>query len=423
MYRKFNLTKILLLLMFSCPFVNSVFGQIFLTGEIRPRTEFRNGFKTLNTATSIPALFVEQRTRLNFAYAKEKLEFNVVLQDVRTWGATAQIYKTDPSLINLYQAYALYHFNKKFAMKIGRQVLSYDNERFFGELDWAQQGRSHDLLKFSYQDSLGFTIDAGLAFNQNIGAEPNKLSSAFYSGTANYKTLQYIWLHKSFKNSKLSFLAVNDGRQKPDSTTAFKQTLGLFAEQKAGGLTLQEEAYYQLGKTSALKNVSAFMLAFNASFRKIFASPTLGVDYLSGTEASSTKENAFDPTFGTNHKFYGYLDYFYVGNGFGQLGRTTGLVDLYLNTKFKTGSKSMVLINVHQFNSPVALYAGSTKLNSSLGQEIDVVYNLNIHSAINLKVGYSQLFSTKGTEAIKGAISKGPNQWAWTMITFSPKFI
>jgi hypothetical protein len=266
-------------------------------------------------------------------------------------------------------------------------------------------------------------MDAGAGFNQNIGVEPTKLSSTFYSGTANYKTMQYVWLHKSFKNAKLSILFVNDGRQNLDSTTAFKQTLGLFAEQKTGGLTVQEEAYYQTGKTTTSKSVSAFLLAFNASLPKVFASPVLGIDYLSGTKASSTRENAFDPTFGTNHKFYGYMDYFYVGNGFGQSGRTTGLVDLYLNTKFKTGAKSAVLINLHQFNSPVDVYLGTTKLNSSLGQEVDVVYNLNIYPTVNLKLGYSQLFSTKAMEAIKGTVNKGPNQWAWTMLTFSPTFL
>ncbi|HET8829302.1 MAG TPA: alginate export family protein [Pelobium sp.] len=402
---------------------HNVFGQFSLSGEIRPRAEFRNGFKTINTSASSPAFFVEQRTRLNFGYGKDKLTFKVSLQDVRTWGVTAQVYKTDPSLINLYEAYAEYHFNKKLSFKIGRQSLSYDNERFLGGLDWIQQGRSHDLLKLSYQDSLGFAIDAGVAFNQNIGLEPTKLSSTFYNGTANYKTMQYVWLHKRFKSAKLSFLFVNDGRQKLDSTTAFKQTLGLFAEQKVGQITLQEEGYYQIGKTVNSTDVSAFLLAFSASLPKVFASPVLGVDYLSGTKGSSIKENAFDPTFGTNHKFYGYMDYFYVGNGFGQSGKTTGLIDFYLNTKFKTGAKSMVLINLHQFNSPVDIYSETTKVSSSLGQEIDAVYNLNIYPNVNLKLGYSHLFSAKSMEAIKGAVNSGPNQWAWTMITFSPTFI
>lgn len=423
MYRKFNSRVALFAILLSGCVANATYAQFSLSGEIRPRAEFRNGFKTLNTATSSPAFFVEQRTRLNFGYTKEKLSFKVSLQDIRTWGNTGQIYKTDPSLINLFEAYGEYRFDKRWAMKIGRQALSYDNERFLGTLDWAQQSRSHDVAKFTYKDSLGFAMDAGVAFNQNIGVEPSKLSSTFYSGTANYKTMQYLWLHKDYKGGKLSFLFLNDGRQKTDSTTAFKQTFGLYAEQKAGPLALHEEAFYQTGKTATSKDVDAFLLSFSAALPKAFASPELGADYLSGTKSSSTKENAFDPAFGTNHKFYGFMDYFYVGNGFGQGGKTTGLVDIYLNTKFKTGEKSLILLNLHQFNTPVDVFAGTAKLSSSLGQEIDAVYNVNIYPSVNFKVGYSHLFSSKTMDAIKGLTNKGPNQWAWTMITFSPTFL
>ncbi len=423
MYRKFKLPRIFLIFLISGLTVNTAKAQFSLSGEIRPRAEFRNGFKTLNTSSSSPAFFVEQRTRLNFGYTKEKLSFKVSVQDIRTWGATAQIYKSDPALFNVFEAYGEYRFDKKWSMKIGRQGLNYDNERFLGVLDWAQQSRSHDVLKFTYKDSLGFTMDAGAAFNQNIGVEPTKLNSTFYNGTANYKTMQYLWMHKDYKGGKLSFLFLNDGRQKADSTTAFKQTFGLYAEQKVGQLALHEEAFYQTGKTTASKDVSAYLLSFSVALPKAFASPELGADYLSGTKSTSTKENAFDPAFGTNHKFYGYMDYFYVGNGFGQGGRTTGLIDIYLNTKFKTGKKSLILLNIHQFNTPVDVFAGTTKLSSSLGQEVDAVYNLNVYPGVNFKVGYSHLFSTKTMDAIKGVTNKGPNNWAWSMITFSPTFL
>ena len=423
MYRKLNLLNVAALFCAIAFCSSESYAQFSLTGELRPRAEFRNGFKTLNTAESSPALFVEQRTRLNFGYIKDKMSFKVSVQDVRMWGNTAQSYKTDPSLLNLFEAYGVYRFDKKWAVKIGRQVLAYDNERFLGGLDWAQQGRSHDLVKFSYADSLGFSMDAGVAFNQNVGVEPSKLSSTFYNGTANYKTMQYLWLHKEYKGGKISLVVLNDGRQKVDTTTAYKQTMGLYAEQKAGAVALHEEAYYQTGKTAASADVSAYLFAFSAALPQAFASPELGVDYLSGTKAGSLKEGSFEPTFGTNHKFYGFMDYFYVGNAHGQGGKTAGLIDIYLNTKFKTGAKSMILFNLHQFNAPVDVYSGTTKLSSSLGQEADIIYNLNLYPGVNFKVGYSQLFSTKTMEAVKGTIRKGVNQWAWSMITFSPTFL
>lgn len=424
MYRKFKSINKLAVIGIATLYGRQAAAQLNISAELRPRAEFRNGFKTLNTSATSAASLVEQRSRLNFGYVKDKLSLKISLQDVRIWGNTTQVYKSDPSLTNIFEAYGEYRFSKRLAMKIGRQQLSYDNERFLGALDWAQQGRSHDLAKFTYADSSGFSAHAGAGFNQNVGTELTKLSSTFYNGTANYKTMQYLWLHKDYSGGKISFLFLNDGRQKPDSTTAFKQTLGLYAEQNAGALKFHEETYYQTGKASTSKDVSAYLLSFSAALPKAFAAPELGSDYLSGTKSNSTKENAFDPTFGTNHKFYGFMDYFYVGNGFGQSGRTTGLIDIYLNTKIKAGKKSSIFVNLHQFNSPVDVFSGQDKLNSSLGQEVDLVYNLNLDSSVNFKMGYSQLFSTKTMEAVKAIVNqKGPNQWAWAMLTFSPTLL
>ena len=112
-----------------------------------------------------------------------------------------------------------------------------------------------------------------------------------------------------------------------------------------------------------------------------------------------------------------------MGNGFGQGGKTSGLIDVYLNTKFKIGAKSLILLKIHQFNMPVDVFAGIKKLSSSLGQELDAVYNLNISPGVNFKLSYSQLFATSTMQAVKGKTKKGPNQWDWTMITFSPTFI
>jgi hypothetical protein len=36
-----------------------------------------------------------------------------------------------------------------FSMKLGRQEVIYDNSRIFGNVDWAQQGRSHDHGSFT----------------------------------------------------------------------------------------------------------------------------------------------------------------------------------------------------------------------------------------------------------------------------------
>ncbi len=88
--------KLILFALFGV-FSHAAFAQFTVTGEVRPRFEYRNGFKTLRPENDFtPASFIEQRTRVYFNYQKEKLKLHIALQDVRMWGNHNQIYKGDP---------------------------------------------------------------------------------------------------------------------------------------------------------------------------------------------------------------------------------------------------------------------------------------------------------------------------------------
>ena len=416
------------LLLAACLAVTSLaYGQFTLSGEIRPRAEFRDGFKTINTAASDPAFFIEQRSRLYFNYQEDRLQFHLALQDVRIWGGTSQIYKADNALTNLYEAWGEYQFSSRASVRVGRQALDYDNARFLGDLDWAQQGRSHDAVKFVYQDTSGWELHVGGAYNQGYDPpEPRRVAGTFYDVNGNYKTMQFAWLHKSWASASASLLILNDGRQRSDSTVAFRQTYGFVGNWSLGDVKLGNEIYYQGGKDPAGLDVSAWLLAANATFNTAVTPLTLGVDYLSGSDAQDQTNHAFNPLYGTNHKFYGLMDFFYVGNNHGQEGRTAGLVNFYAKAKFKLGEKSALITHVHHFQSPTAVQPGEgsgENLSSGLAQEIDLVYNLNISPTINFKLGYSHLFSTESLEALKGGAERqGANQWAWSMISFRPTF-
>lgn len=399
------------------------FAQFSLSAEIRPRAELRSGFKTVKAESDEPAFFVEQRSRLIANYGAEKLKLRLSLQDVRIWGNTSQIYKSDPNLFNVYEAYGEYQFSPRLAMRVGRQELDYDNARFLGNLDWAQQGRSHDALKFMFVDSTGFAVHAGAGFNQSIASEPTKLFDTYYSGFDNYKTMQFLWGHKTWGKANLSLLVFNDGRQRPDSTIAYRQTYGLNGDVKVGAVKVGGELYFQGGKDAAGQKVSAYLAAANATVQTKVTPLTLGVDYLSGTEKGASRNKSFMPLYGTNHAFYGFMDYFYVGSNHGQSGRNTGLIDLYLKTNFKLGTQSSLLVHLHHFESPVTVYDPvelTGTATSRLGEEIDLVFNQNFSPDFNLKLGYSQLYASASLETLKGKTGSGVNQWAWAMLTFKP---
>lgn len=401
-------------------------AQLTVGTQIRPRAEFRNGFKTLTQENRDPAFFIEQRSRLFASYNTDAFQVKINFQDVRIWGSTNQIYKTDlNTLTNIYEAWGLYRFNSNWSFKIGRMDLNYDNARFLGNLDWAAQGRSHDALLISYQNSSDFRIDIGGAFNQ-AGFEPAKLASTYYEGVNNYKTSQFIWLHKKLSKAKFSFLVHNDGRQVlSDSTLAMRQTYGIITSGGLQGLNWGGELYYQGGKNAADNDVSAFLLSGFATIQTAFTPLTLGFDYLSGTSIKDTKDKSFSPLYGTNHKFYGYMDYFYVGNPHGQGGNSTGLLDVHLKTKFKTGKKSALVANTHVFSSAADVYSPTDPNQTEskyLGTEIDLVFNLSLDKNVNLNLGYSQMFAGESMELVKATPGdhKVFNNWVWFMINFNP---
>lgn len=398
----------------------SIFAQLNVTAEIRPRAEYRDGFKTFNSSETEAAFFIEQRTRLITSYKNEKLSIKLSFQDVRFWGGTSQIYKTDNALLNFNEAWAAYELGGGSLLKFGRQELNYDNARILGNLAWAQQSRSHDLLKYEYKGENGFKWHAGLAFNQetvNSRPEPARLFDTFYSGVNNYKTLQFSWLNQIYDSGNVSILLLRNGFQSPDSTVSHIQTIGTFLQQNLGGPNLTFEGYYQFGENVAGTDVNAYMIALALQFKLRNHSLEIGGDLLSGTDPGDSEVNAFAPLFGTNHKFYGLMDYFFVGNPHGNI----GLMDVYLKSNWKLGEKSSLAVHLHQFNAPVDIRdADGGSMPGSLGHELDLVYKLTIAKGIVWNLGFSMLQGTDTLGMFKSGNSNTLNYWGWSMITFKP---
>jgi hypothetical protein len=86
---------------------NRANAQITLIGQLRPRTEFRNGFGTLKPLNTKPSAFVSQRTRLMFNYRSSRVVFQTTIQDVRLWGQDAStISVNDGNRLGVHEAWA-----------------------------------------------------------------------------------------------------------------------------------------------------------------------------------------------------------------------------------------------------------------------------------------------------------------------------
>src|SRR5215469_6192388 len=163
-------------------FCFSARAQLSLTGQLRVRTEYRNGYGTLETIGSQPAFLTSQRARINVNYRSSRIIFQASVQDVRVWGADAStINNADGARLSVHEAWGeLVLANARdsglghspfeyFGIRIGRQELVYDDQRLLGNLDWLQQGRRHDAIVFRLSDK-GWQADMGFGFNQNTDA-------------------------------------------------------------------------------------------------------------------------------------------------------------------------------------------------------------------------------------------------------------
>jgi len=392
------------------------FAQFTLSGEFRPRTEFRNGYKTLRPDNSDPALYTSQRTRLNTKYATEKYTFFVSVQDVRVWGDVKQLNTADKNGLALHEAWGLVNFNG-FTLKAGRQEIVYDDQRMFGSVGWAQQGRSHDALKLSFGKT--FKLDLGLAFNQDSEA----LFDNTYTTAGNYKAMQYAWFNKKWDAVSLSVLFLNNGLQYIDIADStedeirYSQTIGTHVKFKVTeGLNAAANLYYQGGKDKMNTDVGAYLVGLDLGYK---ASDIwnfgLGFEMQSGNayDSDGSKNKAFTPFYGTNHKFNGFMDYFYVGNHM----NSVGLIDIFAKVGAKLGEKSSLTLFAHNFTAQAEI---AEDVKKGLGTELDLVYTHKFSKDIAIGAGYSQMFASEGLEYLKNNFDGNSNNWAWLMLTIKP---
>jgi hypothetical protein len=387
--------------------------------QIRPRYEYRNGFKSLMPIGEDATSFISQRSRLNFNYKQDKLKAKLTLQNVRTWGDVVTTAQADKNGIALFEAWAQYDFDANWSVRLGRQVISYDNQRIFGEIDWAQQGQSHDAAVFSFHPK-NHQLDLGFALN----ADKENLLDPKTAYTTNYKSLQYAWYHTQFSKLNMSLLLLNTGYEFEKSIgnleVDYKQTFGTYLTFKDKKWDTNLGLYGQTGKSND-KSVSAWYAGANLGYAVTNAfKATLGYEYLSGKDQddSSAKIKSFNPIFGTNHGFNGFMDYFYVGNHL----NSVGLKDAYLKLNY-TQNKWQFNLIPHVLCAPnTVLDATNNKMDCYLGTELDFTTGYTLQKNIVASAGYSQMFGSSTLEKIKNvADASKTNNWVWVMISFSPQ--
>ena len=124
--------------------------QLLTHGEIR-----RGGLPKVEGGNDRSS-FLLGRSRLVLGYERPYIQANLNIQHTGIWGQEGK------GSVNVYEAWAKLNSKIGLFMKVGRQVLSYDDERIIGPNDWAMAGVSHDVLKVGCQRQQ-FALGMGIA--------------------------------------------------------------------------------------------------------------------------------------------------------------------------------------------------------------------------------------------------------------------
>lgn len=395
-------------------------GNTFnIDAQLRARGEYNNGAFTPRAQGERSAFYVSDRARISLGYQRNHLEMKISAQHTGVWGQDNISARAGRVALN--EAWAKVLFGQGFFAQVGRQQLSYDDERILGSCDWDMAGNWHDALRLGY-DGEQTNLHAILAFNQNT----ENVRGRYYDATMPYKSMQALWFHQGFyqKNIQMSLLVMNLGREggtEDNGKTRYMQTFGTHLTYKIDKKTEVSGSFYiQTGKEPSGTKVSAFMVAAQGSYEVMREwKVRLGYDYLSGNDGRNVNQHSFNPLYGTHHNFYGAMDYFTgpVPLGLQDLHAGTSATirqitsDFELFVPFKASFDYHYLFSAEKFK----------EMKRSLGHEFDFKLSCSPMRDLTLSAGYSFMLGTESMDIVKGGNHKSWQDWAWLSLNISPR--
>lgn len=419
-------------------------GALCFDVEERVRFEVRENNFDFDDSTS--ALtddnWLLQRFRIGL-----KITFNDWLrvyaqgQDSREWNSDRADFPgvlgaEGDDAFDLRQAWIEIGNTKQFPLtaKIGRQILSYGDERLIGAFDWNNIGRTFDAVKLRWEEK-AWSLDAFASsvvvpergsFNQSDVFNGNELdrqqifSGLYFSTTALGPQVTDLYALHLHENDSPRY------QQNVFGDTNFftfgfrvKSKPGAFAPEPESGLSkdgktvapaptkrpvgfdYDAEAAFQTGEVRGL-DLTAF--AVHAGVGYTFDTawlPRLGVAYNYGSGDGDPADGdieTFQNLFPTNHKFYGQIDAFSWQN----------MQDLEVSFKMQPHKAVTVRAEYHAFwlastddvwyraNGATAvrpLSPASRSAGSYCGSEADLIVTWNVNKHLQVEGGYSHFFA------------------------------
>lgn len=393
-------------------------AQVQLRSEIDGR-DFNDETPTY-TYTSLRTRIGASKTFAN------RFQLLVQLQDSRIFGNKPEVLSTIGSNIDLHQGYVsiIKPFDLDMNIQVGRFEVKYGTERLFGTDNWHYVGRSFNGFRFEIAPSSFPTDLFALRVHDNAPYIGFAVLPSYPLPVERNTPNNIIGLYKLLNlthNMRVDLLFYFENNstktiQGEDSLKMFTLAGTIFWSKNSFSTII--ETAYQFGKTGA-SDINSYLISLSGKYNMKEMTLGAGFDLLSGTKMSSNNFNTFNASYGSNTKFYGYMDYFIkipVNTLWG------GFNDFYLRYDYlPEGSKFALGVDFHHFmsNKPRQIVSNefpSGVEQSVLGQEIDLFVKYNIIKGTAISLGGSLFFPG---DLMKVFFQPGedPVFWTYIMIT------
>ncbi len=367
-------------------------------GQLRYRGEFRT-VKNYAGGVQEDTDFVIQRTRLHFDFSVMKnVRAFVQLQDSRFWGEENSTVG-DLEGVDIHQAYVDFEnvFGHDWTFRVGRQELSYGDQRLVSPLDWSAVGRSWDGVRTWYTTE-DFQLDLFVTNISERSLAPNgeqdddHVFSGIYfhfTGWENHEVDAYLF----YRNFSSGTFVGEDGVLGDRDEFTF----GLRFKGHTGGFSYSAEGDYQFGN-NANDDIEAYAWALKAGYT--FGGdwkPHVGLewDFASGDDDPTDGDaGTFNPLYPFGHAYQGFLDIFAWRNGH----------DFVFRVNAQPTEELWIEAAVHYFlldsdtdswynaaGNPIRTVGGG--VSNEVGTEIDIHAKYKLNPSTLLWIGYSHFFS------------------------------
>jgi hypothetical protein len=389
-----------LLATLAIPLPGQELPKVTFSGEVRFRGEWDG--RTVGVGDDAATL---SRIRLGAGVALTSwIRAFAQLQDARAWGTEGNTL-TDASAdqLDLHQGYAELGTADGVRGRLGRQEVILGDERLVGAAGWNNTGRAFDGAR-ALGTASGFEWTA---FWMNV-AERDALQTTGTDPQANQGEGDDGWLIGGFGSRKFGgttaeLTALFD----QDAVTPESYTVNLRLHGAAGAFLYEAAGAYQFGPDR-----SAYFASGRAGFAAKPGSLAVQLDYLSGDDDPTAGDaKAFNTLYATNHRFYGYMDYFL--NIPGQLDEA-GLVDAMLRGSVDLSSVTRLRVDLHHFR-----LARERAGERTLGTEVDLVGTWAMATVAGLEAGAALFLPADLMTALQPAFADGsdPTYWGYVQLT------